>query len=137
MRVEWAVACRHVEVHDNLGTLIGAGIDRVGVPQVPVNIPVAIAVRLAVAQADVGVEHQLSMKIRDNDMNEVAELTTGFRTDGEQVHALPGWEGHIIIPIVVVLPAKEEGPYILTVSIAGTSFDVPIIVAVNAPPPTP
>ena len=33
MNVDWVIPCRYVEVHDNLGTLVGAGIDTFWVPE--------------------------------------------------------------------------------------------------------
>ena len=35
MNIDWVIPCRFVEVHDNLATIIGAGIDTVWVPGVP------------------------------------------------------------------------------------------------------
>lgn len=46
MNVDWLIPCRYVEVHDNLGTIVGAGIDTYWLPQLPTGLQVLIAVRL-------------------------------------------------------------------------------------------
>jgi hypothetical protein len=47
VRVTWAVLCRYVEVHDGLGTIVGAGVDRIGVPELPAQVVATMAVRIS------------------------------------------------------------------------------------------
>ena len=42
MNVDWVIPCRYVEVHDNLGSMIGAGIDTFWVPELPARAPSAV-----------------------------------------------------------------------------------------------
>ena len=45
MNVDWVIPCRYVEVHDNLGTIVGAGIDTYWIPELPTTMQVVLAIQ--------------------------------------------------------------------------------------------
>ena len=58
MNVDWVIPCRYVEVHDNLGTLVGAGIDTFWVPELPAPLQLVCAIRLTATADELGSDHQ-------------------------------------------------------------------------------
>lgn len=127
MRVEWAVACRFVEVHDGLATMVGAGIDNITIPQIPAEVGFMVAVRVAIAPGDTGQPQQVALRMLDPSLAEVGTLTAGFQMDGAP-HAQPGWEGHITIPMVVGWQVAQAGAYTLHFTAGDSSYDLPVVV---------
>jgi hypothetical protein len=111
VNIEWIIPCRYVEVHDNLGTIIGAGIDSVWVPELPSPIQVILAVRLlAMAEElDPDQQHTVTNRVRDPSAEIVNEISGEFSVGGDL--ARPEWLAGIIVPMVVEFEASEEGTY--------------------------
>lgn len=129
MRIEWAIACRFVEVHDGLATMVGAGIDRMTIPQVPADVGTWFAVRIAVAPGDEG-DHQLGATILNGAMEPIAQPLAGmFHTEGPP-HAQPGWEGHHTIPMIIGFPVTESGVYTVVFNVDDKTFDYPLVIDV-------
>jgi hypothetical protein len=111
LNIEWIIPCRFVEVHDNLGTIIGAGIDTFWVPELPAPIQVILAIRLlAMAdELDPDQKHTVTNRVRGPDgevMNEgIAEFSVGAESPSKE------WLTGIILPLVVQFQASEEGTY--------------------------
>jgi hypothetical protein len=127
LRIEWAVACRYVEVHDGLATMVGAGVDFLAPGPLPSPVGVMFVMRLAIAPGDDG-DHELEVGIRGPDMQPVGEpLKAMIHTEG-QPHAQPGWEGHHFQPIAVGFEAAELGCYTVVFSVDGkSSIDCPLV----------
>ena len=80
MNIDWVVACRYAEVHDNLGTIVAAGIDTWWVPQFPAVIQVALAIRLLAMADELGEEHQHTVRniIRRPSGEVLSDLSSSF-----------------------------------------------------------
>jgi hypothetical protein len=85
LNIEWIIPCRYVEVHDNLGTIIGAGIDTFWVPELPAPIQVILAIRLlAVAEElDPDQQHTVTNRVRGPDGEVMNEATAEFSVGAE------------------------------------------------------
>jgi hypothetical protein len=46
MNIAWVIPCRFVEIHDNLSTIIGGGIDTVLASSLPTEVQLMLAIRL-------------------------------------------------------------------------------------------
>lgn len=140
MRVDWAIPCRLVEVHDGLATIVGGGIDQYVLPAVPGQMLVNIALRL-VGLLDQA-QHQLRIRILDPVMAEAAQaLDTTFTMNPPGPNHPPGWEGHVVLPMVLRFEALVEGTYTVDIVVDGHSHTVPLMVQTPAqtagPPPSP
>lgn len=140
MRIGWAIACRYVEVHDNLATIIGGGIDRVAVPTMPSPAPVQIlcAVRIVASHDEVTEEpehepqHTLVCRVHDPSMALVSELPQPFGMSGQT--ADPTVEPAAILPVGVVFQPEEEGQSTIEIAVDDRAVSFPLIVIVGAPP---
>lgn len=65
MNIEWVIPCRFVEVHDNLGTIVGAGIDTFWVQELPSRIQLMLAIRLLgmIEELDPDINHSVTNRI--------------------------------------------------------------------------
>lgn len=125
MRVDWAIACRYVEVNGALATIVGAGIDTYYPPAFPADLSVIIALRVVGAHTDD--EHLLVATVLDPQMQEIARVEGGF-TSQLNPDAIPGWEAGAILTTVHNFRAEEEGPYTITITVDGQAHTVPVIV---------
>lgn len=127
MRIDWAVGCRYVEVHNNLGTLIGAGADTLTVAAVPAGVGLMAAVRICFLDHELGV-HTLSTQILGPDMEPVGQPMGGQLELAGEAHKQPGWEGKIVVPVGVQWRAEDAGVYTIVFSLDDKTFDLPVIV---------
>lgn len=128
MRIEWAILCRFVEVHDGLATMIGAGIDNVTVQNLPVEVGSMCALRIAVAPGDTGRKHNLVVKVLAPDLSEINTIQGDFQAHG-QPHSQPGWEGHHTLPMAISFPAESAGPYTIHFVVGDSTFDMPLMIS--------
>ncbi len=126
MRIDWAIACRYLELHEGLATIVGAGIDQLTVPALGTEVSVMIALRLTVTPGDEG-DHPVTVSIADPELELVGRLDGQFHTEG-QPHQLPGWEGHHIVPLTATFTTMRAGAHTITIAIGSSSVDVPMII---------
>jgi hypothetical protein len=133
LRIDWIIACRYVEVHDRLGTIIGAGIDTLWVPELPATLRVGIAIRLVAMPDEVqpGVKHVVVNRIRDPQATEIGQGTLELELSGEPQ---PDWLTGVIVPAAVTFEAAEEGTFTIEFEIDGIATALPISV-IHGPPP--
>jgi hypothetical protein len=134
LNIDWVIPCRYVEVHDNLGTIVGAGIDTFWVPELPTTLQVVLAVRvLALAEEfEEGVAHKAVNRVRDPAGELLSEVEGELTVSSEAPNR--DWLNGVIFPTVVEFEAIEEGTYMIEHAIDETSAAVPIHV-VHGPPP--
>lgn len=134
MNIDWVIPCRYVEVHDNLGTIIGAGIDTFWVTELPAQIQVLLAVRLlAMAEElDPEVKHSGINRVRDPRGAVMSEVSGEFVVGGES--ARPEWLTGIMLATAVMFEAPEEGTYTIEHVVDGTEASLPLHVIHGAPP---
>jgi hypothetical protein len=135
MNLDWVIPCRYVEVHDNLGTIIGAGIDTYWVRELPVTINVVLAVRLLAMAEELSedVPHTGVNRVSDPHGDVVSEVGGEFRMGGG-ADSNQDWLSGIMVSSIVQVEVTEEGTYTLEHEVDGSTVSLPIHV-VHGPPP--
>jgi hypothetical protein len=133
MNVDWVIPCRYVEVHDNLGSMIGAGIDTFWVPELPAPIQVMLAVRLTATAEELapGIEHVLRTVVIDGNGEIVFEAALEFEANADQAQS--EWLNSMVMPSVVQFDALAPGTFQLEQSVDGNSQSIPLHVVEGAP----
>jgi hypothetical protein len=133
MNVDWVIPCRYVEVHDNLGTMVGAGIDTFWVPELPAPIQVMLAVRITATAEELspGIQHVLRTLVTDGQGEVVFEASLEFEADADT--AQTEWLNSMVMPTVVQFEAAEGGTYQLEQSVDGNSQSIPLHVVEGTP----
>jgi hypothetical protein len=133
VNIEWVIPCRFVEVHDNLGTIVGAGIDTYWQQQLPAPIQVALAVRLLATpeELEAAEPHTAANRVRDPRGDLLGEVRGEVTFGGEA--ARPDWLVGITVPLVVQFEAAEEGTYTVELEFDDASQSLPIHVVLGAP----
>ena len=137
MNIDWIIPCRYLEVHDNLGTLVGAGIDTFWVPDLPAQMQVLMAVRLTALLDELGPEHEHPVRnvVRSPGGDVVDEQTGNFALGGVQENVeRENWLHGLLMPMVVTFEATEEGTYTVEHFVDHASYPVPLHI-VHGPPP--
>jgi uncharacterized protein DUF6941 len=134
VNLDWVIPCRYLEVHDNLGTIIGAGIDTYWLPELPQTITVVLAVRLLATadELDENVQHHTINRVRDPSGELVSEVGGEFAMGGGE-SARPGWLTGMILPSLVQIEVTEEGTYTIEHELDGSSKSLPIHVVHGLP----
>jgi hypothetical protein len=132
LNIEWVIACRHVEVHDNLATIVGGGIDTVAVPAFPSPITIALAVRLLAVADELDEPHLMMSRVLDPDSTLLGELGGEFTLGGQA--SRPEWLVGVVMPIIVQFEASKEGTYQLSVTVDDATKEQPLHVVQAAQP---
>jgi hypothetical protein len=134
VNIDWVIPCRFVEVHDNLATIVGAGIDHFWLPDLPGQLQVLLAIRLLAMteELDPAVPHPIRNVIRDPQGELLFEQASDFAIGGQS--ARPEWLAGIIIPAGITFQVAEEGTYTVEFSIDDASKSLPIHVVQGLPP---
>ena len=64
VNIDWVIPARHAEIHDNLATIVGGGIDRQAAPEFPSVVGMMLAVRLTATSEEIGPDHMHSCEPR-------------------------------------------------------------------------
>jgi hypothetical protein len=134
VNIDWVIPCRYVEVHDNLGTIVGAGIDTYWLPSFPAQIVVLLAIRLlAMAdELDPDQRHTATNRVRDPGGTVVSEMSGEFSVSAESARA--DWLAGLIVGTAVQLEVAEEGTYTIEHEVDGTTASLPIHIVQGTPP---
>lgn len=134
MNIDWLIPCRYVEIHDNLGTIIGAGIDTYFVPELPAAVQVLLAVRLLAMEEelDPDVQHRSVNRVRDPAGTVLSEVAGDFTVEGS--HGQPEWLAGLMVATVVVFEAAAAGTYTLEHGVDDSTASLPIHI-VHRPQP--
>lgn len=133
MNIDWVIVCRYAEVHDNLGTIVGAGIDTFWVDELPAQIRVGLAIRVLAMQDEIGpgVKHAIVNRVRDPQGDVIGEGSGELEVAGES--ARPEWLAGIMMPLAVAFEAAEEGTYTIEFNVDDASDSLPIHVVRGRP----
>jgi hypothetical protein len=136
VNIDWVIPCRFIEVHENLGTLIGAGIDTFWVPGLPANIQIAMAIRLSGLPEELRpeIEHTGRNIIRKPDGSTLSEDGGTLNVGLAQALARPDWLQGVMMQTVISFEAAEEGTYTFEHIVDSSSFSIPLHVVQGAPP---
>jgi hypothetical protein len=135
VNLEWVIPCRYVEVHDNLGTMVGAGIDTWWLQELPTTINVLLAVRLLAMAEELSedVQHTAVNRVRNPEGEIVSEVGGEFAMGGGEA-ASPDWLTGIMVTTFVQVEVTEEGTYTIEHEVDGSTRSLPIHI-VHGPPP--
>jgi len=130
MRIGWAIPCKFLEVHDGLGTLIGAGANHYGLSEFPTTLNVWIAIQVHGHRTEVDADHSLVIQPLGPDMEPCAQaLDLGFRFPVERAPNEPdGWEVGALIPTLISFEAENQGTYTLQLTLDDKTTTIPLYV---------
>ncbi len=133
MNVDWVIPCRYVEVHDNLGSMIGAGIDTFWVPELPASLQVLCAVRLTATADELvgGITHQMRNVVTDPSGSVVSDVGGEFEIGTENPRR--EWLNGIVLPSAAQFEATVSGTYQLEHIVDNDSKSIPLHVVVGQP----
>lgn len=136
MNIEWVIPCRYVEVHDNLATIVGAGIDTFWLPQEPRVVAIQFAIRVTALADELtsGESHKLVERVRDPSGTVVHELEGDLNWTAEGGVPHPDWLQGISLPIGAQFPADAEGTYSVTHQFDASEHSLPLHVVHGFPP---
>lgn len=129
MNIGWVIPCRYVEIHDNLATIVGAGIDTLWVQEIPSQIQLWLAIRLTALAEEFteDQQHATVTRIKDPSGNVVSEMKGEFSVGAES--AKPDYLVGVTLPALVQIEVSEEGTYALELEFddAWTSLPVHVV----------
>lgn len=131
MNIDWVIPARHAEIHDNLATIVGGGIDRQAVPELPAMVAVMLAVRLTATSEEIGPDHQHSWRnIVKNPAGEtIAEGGGEFAIGAENPQT--DWLNNFLISAAIQFQAEEEGTYTIELIVDDKSSALPVHVVLE------
>jgi hypothetical protein len=67
VNIDWVIPCRYAEIHDNLATIVGGGIDTFWVAELPTPIQLVLVMRLLAMAEEIGPDqkHTVVNRVRD------------------------------------------------------------------------
>jgi hypothetical protein len=133
VNIAWVIPCRFVEVHDNLATIVGGGIDTLWVPELPAPLQIVLCVRLTGTPEELteDQQHKAVNRVRDPQGNVVSEISGEFAIGVES--ARPDWLVGISLPTAIQFEATEEGTYTIDHLVDDAEYSIPMHVAVGQP----
>jgi hypothetical protein len=134
MNIDWVIPCRYVEVHDNLGTIVGAGIDTYWLPTLPAPVQVIMAVRLLAMAEELESDepHHAINRVRDPHGQVMSEISGDFAFTGRTIR--PEWLTGLMLATAVQFEATEDGAYTIEHVVDGATASVPIHIVHGLPP---
>jgi hypothetical protein len=119
MRVDWAIPCRYAEVNGGLATIVGAQVDAVRVADFPARVGTWLALRLVFGDDEAASAHDVTMKILDPQLGEVAENHTNLTLGPPNPEKAPGWEGSHLMATFVQFDAESDGTHTFELYVDG------------------
>jgi hypothetical protein len=116
MRVDWAILANGAEVRENLAYVLGGGIDTVNSMQLPAAMLASILVRLLVHRSETGRQHTATLRIRDQDGAQIAEVAAQFGVNPPPPDFPVEWEMPVMFAVGFAgLQLPREGPYAIDI----------------------
>lgn len=132
MNIDWVIPCRYVEVHDNLATIAGGGIDTFWIPELPGELQVMFALRLLATTEELSEgEHIVRNRIRDPRGEQLAEMTLTLAIEAQS--ARPEWLAGMSLPIAIKFAVQEEGTYTVEFEVDNAEKALPLHVVHGTP----
>jgi hypothetical protein len=133
VNIDWVIPCRYAEVHDNLGTIVGAGIDVFVVPELPSVVQVNLAIRITATAEELapGKVHQGRTIIVNPNGETGSEAEIEFALGVENPRT--DWLNGFIFPATVQFEAADVGTYTIEHVLGGQSNAIPIHVVQGVP----
>jgi len=130
MRIAWAIPCKYLEVHDGVGTLVGAGANHYVVNEFPASLNVWVALQVYGHRSEVENDHGLVIQPLGPDMEPCApplDMMFGFPAE-RKPNEPDGWEVGALIPSLIQFVAEEEGTYTLALNVDDKAATIPLYV---------
>jgi hypothetical protein len=138
VNIDWIIPCRYAEVHDNLATIVGAGIDTWWLPDLPQTVQVGVAMRLLASADELGPDHDHTVRniVRDPAGNTLSDLAETFNAGSvEQAdRARADWLNGMAFVTIIQFQATDEGTYTFELIVDSSSKSVPFHVVHGLPP---
>lgn len=133
MNIDWVIPCRFAEVHDNLATIVGGGIDTFWVQELPAQLQVPLCVRLTGLPEELTPEqqHVATNRVRGPNGEVISEISGEFAIGADG--ARPDWLVGISLPTLVQFEATAEGAHTIDHVVDGAEYSVPIHVVIGQP----
>ena len=111
--MDWIIPCRYVEIHENLATMIGAGIDTLTPSALPAGVQVTTAVRLTglPAELEAGLKHTTRTVVRGPDGEIVSEVEGEFEVEGQGPEDQRDWLQGFVVTLSVGFDVEVPGTY--------------------------
>lgn len=131
MNIAWVIPCRYAEVHDNLATIIGAGIDTFWPGELPGQLEVTVVVRLLATADELGPGHEHTMRnvVRGPDGEPLGlprEATFQAGTAAEVSSAHEDWLNGIELVTMAAFEASEQGTYTFELTVDDSTSSTPL-----------
>jgi hypothetical protein len=131
VNIAWVIPCRYAEVHDNLATIVGAGIDTFWPGQLPNEVRVTVVVRLLATADELGPGHEHTMRnvVRGPDgeaLGQPVEAKFQAGTEEEISSAREDWLNGIELVTMAAFEASEQGTYTLELTIDESTVSTPL-----------
>jgi hypothetical protein len=135
MEVPSALLCDFASVREGLLFVIGGGVSRLFRPTYPGSLGVSIAFIVDLDPGDIGVPHQISVRIRDEDGREVGRVLGAFNVP-EAPDREPGETLHVPLAIDLrPIPLPATGAYTAAIDVDGDERKSLSFVARTGVPP--
>lgn len=136
MNIEWVIPCRFVEVHDNLATIVGGGIDTFWLTTEPRIVQVMFTIRVTALHDELDGDARFSMmsRVRAPGDDIVFDLSGEFGFEVHSDPAQPDFLAGIVLPAVVQFAAETEGTYTVTHRFGDSEHSLPLHVVHGFPP---
>ena len=127
------IPCRYVEIHENLATMVGAGIDTFWVSETPATLHVSIAMKLTATadELDAGLTHTARSILRDPDGDVLSDTSGEFTTDSSVER--PDFLASLIMQTVLAITVGPAGTYTFEHMVDGSAMAIPLHVVHGAP----
>jgi hypothetical protein len=114
---DYALLCHAALVQDNLLSMLGAGIDRVDAPQLPMNVAFTFVGRVVWAEEELGAPHVLRVKVRHDDGEQLADMQIPV----QPVRATGMHDGSIATQVCMPIPllVRRAGRYVYELWVDG------------------
>lgn len=137
MNVEWLVPCRYAEVHDNLATIVGAGINQIWVPEFPTQAGVNFVVSIVGTPDEYKEMHAIKNSIcgPDGEILSSMEGEFGFGPEGTGPGLDDGWAHPTLLSAQIAFPVPSPGVYRLDFEVDGNPGKSVALHIKQGPPP--
>jgi hypothetical protein len=127
VNIDWVIPCRYVEVHENLATMVGAGVDIWRLIELPQTLQVQVAVRLLATSMELEerIEHPLRSVILDPSGAIIEELESQLEVGGDGV-GHPEYLSDVIMAIAMRFEVTEPGTWHFELSVDDSAYRVPM-----------
>lgn len=116
-----AILCDSATVREGLLHILGGGLTRLWRSSYPAQLPAALAMVISPETSELNEDHQLVVKVMDEDGKELARFDQNFKVGGGtpgEVPAIP-----VVLSFAPPLPIPHAGNYAIVVLVNSTQED--------------